>query len=30
MTYIYGSNIKDFEASCERCGKKKKWNEIVK
>ena len=30
MTYIYGSNVNDFESSCSKCGKKKQWNEAVK
>jgi len=29
MTYLYGSNVKDFEAYCLNCEKKKKWNEII-
>jgi hypothetical protein len=30
MTYLYGSNMKDFESYCLKCGKKKKWNEAIK
>jgi len=30
MVYLYGSNVKDFEAYCLKCGKKKKWNEAIK
>lgn len=28
--YHAGSNVKDCEAYCERCGKKKTWIEIVR
>ncbi|MEA2090595.1 MAG: hypothetical protein U9O89_07580 [Thermoproteota archaeon] len=27
--YISGSNIRDMEKRCKRCGKKKRWVEIV-
>jgi len=29
-TYISGSNVRDVEKYCRRCGKQKRWIEIVK
>ena len=28
--YISGSNVKDFQQKCSKCGKVKKWTEPVK
>ena len=30
VNYIAGSNVKDMEKYCKRCGKKEKWVEPVK
>jgi hypothetical protein len=29
VTYLSGSNVKDFTKYCKRCGKQKRWVETV-